>query len=123
VFIPGALISSFLLYFICVVVDIPPPQLPGHGRLMGSLPSVIPPDVVFPLPNRLPPPEVASQNESNKPPKRKRPNSIVDEYVAQVPVDARPENKFAPHALPERDLADVIADLQRQFAYATLGPR
>jgi hypothetical protein len=112
--VPGFAVTSLLLYAFLVLAGIPPAQPPGHGRLSGSLPVELPARSLFPVPDRLPEPEVTLHELPKKKPPVSQPampdlpQQSVGDLIAQLPVTPLEEWAAAPHA-PAPNIAPPAA--------------
>jgi hypothetical protein len=93
----GFVVNGLLLGALLVYLNYPASQPKGHGQLAGSLP--LPALHVFPIPDKLPPPEVV---ERKLPAREKMPPPVnelrIEDVIAQLPVEAVVENEMAPYS-------------------------
>ena len=102
----GTVSTGLFAYLLGVLLSIPQPQPPGHGPLVGSLPLPVPPATIFPIPDKLPPPDTVEAKRPTKPP-RVQPEPLAripvqppDDVIAQLPVIGVTEFAQAPYQQP-----------------------
>jgi hypothetical protein len=99
--------SVLAVLVIAILLNIPFPQPPGHGVVLGSLPKKPPMTFHFPIPDKLPPPEtVETKRPTEKPPAPNQPLPEIEiqsteDLIAQLPVIGITEFAAAPYQTPE----------------------